>query len=234
MQDVLEFRRLGLALVTAVASLAVGCDRTPAELEALIQEQGLRQLEQSAAATGVGSAERIVLDAAARLGAGSAQPAPTLPGLDQLYDLSLERLAQRRGEAAANAARDGQQSIEAAAWAAIESGSQDDGQRALVDARSRRAQRAVAELGDAFAVAYVAVVGLAVDRAHVEISTGDSRRFDPRLRRMAASARNLHGDAAKALLNGDAAAALDVASHAAGLLNSFFDAVERERAPRYP
>ncbi len=213
----------------ALAAIPVACDHTPAELEAPIREQSLRQLEQSASRTGPGSAEQLVLDAAARLGAGPAQPAPALPGLDHLYELALERVAERRGPAAASGVSAEHRAMQDAAWEAIARGDQDTGERELAAARDQRARLTVMELGNGFAVAYVAVVGMAVERAHGEIAPSAGRRVDGRLRRMAGSARNLHSDAGRALLSGEAAAALDVASHAAGLLNTFFDEIRRTR-----
>jgi len=216
-----------LAALAAAVTLAA-CDRTPAELDELLREEGLRQLQESAAVAGPGSAERVVLDVAARLGAGPAEPAPTIPDLDQLFDLALQRVAERRGRANAEGLLARQRALEAAAWEAIQRGDDEAGQRELAAARANRARTMVEQLGNGFAVAYVAVVGLGVERAESEAAAGGPSA-NGRLRRMAGSARNLHGDAGRALLEGNAATALDVAGHAAGLVNTLFNTLQRSR-----
>ena len=88
--------------------------------------------------------------------------------------------------------------------------------------REEELRIALQVLGPECARAVVQDVGQALER--LERST---RASEPRLRRMLAAATDLHVRAARSLDSGDAVAALDLGSYAAGLVNAYRLAVTR-------
>ncbi|MGH7503021.1 MAG: hypothetical protein ACREL7_14945 [Longimicrobiales bacterium] len=204
-----------MALFTGL--LGTACDRAPTGLDA-VQADGLRSVIEAAEAAGPGSPEFILRELAWRL-ATAVEPTPHVPVLEELFDLALKRTTRERGQVAADRLRFEHRALTSDAWGAVAAGHADLANQGLVDARQFMAIRTAEQLGDDVATAYVAIIGLALD--HVAARLDRIRPAMPsRARSMLASARNLHGDAAVALLNSDLAGAINVAAHAAGLLNA--------------
>jgi hypothetical protein len=203
--------------------MAAACDRSPTSLDAG-QADGLRAVLASADRAGPGSPESMLRDAAQQL-ATAVEATPRLPVLEGLFSMAVARIEARQGASASAQMRDRQRALASEAWLTVDQGDVDGGGERLSAARRYMAVCAVEELGQAVVTAYVAVVGLAIERASVMVANPDADVDRPR--RMAESARDIHADARDALLRADFAAAIDVASHAAGLLNTLFDQLER-------
>lgn len=204
--------RLAPAVLVMLAGLQAACDRSPTALDS-VQRDGLRRVVAAAETAGDGSVEASLRDMAWRL-ATTVEPTPRLPVLEELF----ERAAERLDDGEAVALRHAHDQLTRDAWAAVDDGRSDDADGALTAARTFMAARTVELLGEPVAAAYVAILGLAIDHA-AALMDANGGGLPGRARRILASARNLHGDAGTALLEGDYARAIDVAAHAAGLVN---------------
>ena len=206
-------------MLTAMAlatGLSAGCDRSPTALDA-VQRDGLRQVIEAADAAGANSVESDFRGLAWRL-ASTVEPTPRLPVLEELFDRAIERAALHPDQFNGEGMRSEHRQLAGDAWDAVAAGEQDEADGALAMARTFMASHAIEVLGEPVAAAYVALVGLAIDHAAARLSTIE--RTPPRAFRMLASARNLHGDAGEALMSADYTRAVDIAGHAAGLLNA--------------
>lgn len=212
-----ESRTIGRWAAALAVCLSGACDRSPTALDA-IQEDGLRHVIESAANAGPGSVEVRFRDLAWGM-ATIVEPTPRLPVLEELFERALDRAALRPERFDADAVRDRHSEMSAMAWQAVEDGRRDEADGALSAARSYMAFQTVEVLGEPVAAAYVALVGLAIDHAAARLERAGGY-VEPRALRVLGSARNLHGDAGVALSNADPTRALDIAGHAAGLLNT--------------
>jgi hypothetical protein len=215
-----------MTLLTLVAALTAACDRSPTAADA-VQADGLRLVLAAAALAEPGSVEIAFRDLAWRL-ATTVEPAPRLPVLDELFDLAMARVARDRGQAAADRLRQQHTLSTDNAWTAVAAGDDDLADLALAEARAVMVAHTVDALGETIAVAYVAILGLAIDNVSDRLER-PGHSLHPRARRMLASARNLHGDAGIALLRADVPGALDVAAHGAGLINSLVATLDLSR-----
>jgi hypothetical protein len=204
------------AAICLALGLGAGCDRSPTALDST-QRDGLRAVIEAAQSAGEGSVEASFRNVAWRL-ATTVEPTPRLPVLEELFERALERAARTDGEGAAALRREHDE-MEASAWAAVAAGRRDDADGGLTAARTFMATQTVAVLGEPVAAAYIAILGLAVDRAAARMDLTGAP-LPARTARMLASARNLHRDSGNALLRGDYVRAIDIAGHAAGLINT--------------
>ncbi len=200
--------------------LAAGCDLSPTALDQL-DSDGVARILQASGQASREPAHRVLFEAFARIERPDGMSPSQVPGLDSLFTLAL-LTEDRRAPAHAAALRQQHRVLLAAAWRAVDSGDEDAGQRSLAAARSFQASATVEILGPATSLLFVSLVDRARLRAEASVRRLDARHKDdmPRLLRMAASARDVEQDARKALAQGDAAKALDVGSHAAGLVNA--------------
>jgi hypothetical protein len=210
-------QKIRMLTATALAiGVSAGCDRSPTALDA-VQRDGLRQVIEAAGAAGANSVESDFRGLAWRL-AAIVEPTPRLPVLEELFDRAIERAALQPDRFNGESIRSEHRQLADQAWAAVAAGEQDEADGALTVARTFMASHAIEVLGEPVAAAYVALVGLAIDHAAARLSAVE--RTPPRAFRMLASARNLHGDAGEALMSADYTRAVDIAGHAAGLLNA--------------
>lgn len=206
-----------LVLLSLVLPGIVACDASPTAIDSLDSTR----LEQLVLATNgsVTPAERVLLDVLARIEDPDGTPIE-LPHLDSLFQLALTAEAGRSPARAARL-RNEHDEIIARAWQAIDAGETRTGERILAEARSSQARSVTEILGVNASAAFVSLLGRALDLADEELLASDPAGLGPRgPGRMAESARDLEADARMALARGDAARALDIATHAAGLVNS--------------
>jgi len=140
---------------------------------------------------------------------------PTLPQLQTLFDLVLEGEAAHSAEAAAELRRQYSDAT-ARAWADIDGGRTGPGQRGLFEARALEVRLTTEAMGPTAVRAYVALLGAAVNRLEDEPVGRVNGPHD----HLIATARNLVADARMLVADGDMPGAIDVATHAAGLLNT--------------
>jgi hypothetical protein len=200
-------RWLPFALLLATAA----CEVSPTALERL-DPAGLERLVTRSGADG--PAQRVLLDLVRRLGDPAAEPG-ALPGLDSLFVLSLAHNGAD-GPSAGEASQRLQhhQEIAQRAWAAIDQGDRDTGEDGLQDARAYQAETVVQALGPGMPFVYVSIAGRTLDRLSAADGGEDATRAA-----IARTATDLLADAREALQRGHGAVALDLATHAAGLIN---------------
>lgn len=192
-------QRIPFALMLA---LAAACEMSPVAIEA--PDAG------SVGGLRAGPAQRVWLDLVRDLGRPGV-PAE-LPGLDSLFVLALEG---QPAEMAATA-RAGHRELLDTAWAAIDRGDLDAGERGLLAARAFQAGTVVRAFGPGASVAYTALVSRTIERLRESLAANG---VVPRLDAMTLTARDLVADARLALDGGDPESALDLSAHAAGLTN---------------
>jgi hypothetical protein len=109
------------------------------------------------------------------------------------------------------------------AWSAIAEGEMERGERDLAAARRLQAETIVLVLGEPASLVYASILNRTMKRASERLD-GLDRRNPARVRlgRMLSTVRELETDARSAFASGDAIQSLDVASHAAGLVNALF------------
>jgi hypothetical protein len=97
------------------------------------------------------------------------------------------------------------------------------GERDLAAARRLQAETIVLVLGEPASLVYASILNRTMKRASERLD-GLDRRNPARVRlgRMLSTVRELETDARSAFASGDAIQSLDVASHAAGLVNALF------------
>lgn len=207
-------------VLAAVAfAAAAACDRSPTgdvdvDLEALEALAGPTDAGRSVVSDFIAIATRL------QAGDGGV-PDIALPTLGHLFDRAVEAESETRGREFALELRARHLVLLDSAWSIIEKGDGGDGEQMLSDARAFQASTAARLLGRPASMAYVFLVGRTLERVNRELIALDRLGHDVRrLRRMAASARDLQADARSALGRGEAASALDVGAHAADLVNN--------------
>ena len=201
-------RRFRSYLLLAVLAGATSCDASVAGIDGV--DAGHIERLSRITTRSLTPVERALLDTF--VGLGESGPSPAIPQLQRLFELSLESEAGHALDAAESIRRQHEDAV-SQAWAAIDAGQDGAGERALVEARAMQVKWTAELMGPMAVRAYVAVLGASLDR--VEESSG-SPQWGHRLD----SARNLTADARTAIATGDLAAAIDIASHAAGLANT--------------
>jgi hypothetical protein len=161
----------------------------------------------------------LVTRAAGRLERGrvAASAAQRLDGLDALYRQALERA----GPDEAAAQEGDRERLLAAAAEAVERGDRRAAQQLLEAARATQIRAVLATLGDAAVVRLAAATmhALAAVAHDIERARPGGDELTTQLR-MVRSARELLARSKLEFARGDAAAALDMASHAAGLVDA--------------
>lgn len=165
------------------------------------------------------------LDAAARAAAtadavrAGMMDANRIAGLAELFDLSAARLQEENGSAATDLTR--YHTLRAAADHAVRDGDRDRAQNALEAVRAEQVRVVLEVLGIEAAERLVDAVRSSAIATEADVTREIAAGRDlVRIARMAAAARDMAHRAAAALSSGDPATALDLASHAAGLVNS--------------
>jgi hypothetical protein len=143
-----------------------------------------------------------------------------IAGLAELFDLASSRLRAEDGDAANAALR----AFDTARRAAADAARSGDRQRAGTATEAMRAAQirvVIDVLGSDAAQRLVEAVAHGIAETHEELAAARSTGRDvSRLDRMVATARDMNVRARNALVAGDAVTALDLASHAAGLVNA--------------
>jgi len=206
-----------LALMLAAASGA--CDRSLTGGP----DVDLAALEALAGPTAAGRtvASDLIAVATRLQSADVGVPDIALPTLAELFARAVAVEAEAKGADAALRLRAGHAALLDSAWHEIENGDAGDGDRLLEAAREFQAASAARVLGTPTSMAYVFLVGRALQRIQETLLVLDRQGGEVRrLLRMASSARDLQMDARSALGRGQAAAALDIGAHAADLVNT--------------
>jgi hypothetical protein len=222
-------------IISAVAIDVARLQRTVEEAEAAGRQMergrellatAATMLEGASGALQAGSAAEG-LDAASRAAANAelvrqeVADARRIPALADLFDLAAAALQADRGADGLAAEMARHRILADAAADAVRSGDRARAQRALDAVRAEQI-RVVLEVLGADAVEHLnAAVTRGVAEADVALQAATSAGRDvSRLERMVATARDMGGRARAAADSGDTPAALDLASHAAGLVNS--------------
>jgi len=201
-------RSIGCVLAV---SASAGCDLTPTEIDALDAGQ-LEQLVAKSTPPGPGRALwQHYID---RLDVPAVR-APALPGLDSLFRLSTPADDAANGEPDA---RHAHRQLLADAWRTIERGDVDSGEQALTAARAYQAETVVRSLGSGTPLVMLSLVGRTL--ARLDAASRMEPALPPRFHAMSRTARELLQEARQALARGEAALALDLATHAGGLVNA--------------
>jgi hypothetical protein len=191
--------------------LLASCDLSPTAIDAM-DEGELRTLV--AQATPAGQGRRVWLNLLEDFDAAPSN-VPQLPGLDSLFVLSLSVATNGDGEASPRAEH---RRLVDQAWLAIGRGDTEVGEDGLTTARSFQAQAVVESLGPGTPLIMITLTSRALERLQQRpAATADQQR---RIRAMFLTARDLLADARQAVSRGEPALALDLATHAGGLVNS--------------
>ena len=163
--------------------------------------------------------ERTLLD----IFVGLEEPAarPRLPLLQKLFDLALDGPSVHSQDGAEDMRRQHDEAVQRA-WAAIYEGDRGPGERALVEARVLQVRMTAEAMGPIAVRAYVALLGVCLD--HIENTP--MKANEAAHGHMLDTARNLAADAGMAIAAGDMAQAIDIAEHAAGLVNALLSATQ--------
>jgi hypothetical protein len=141
-----------------------------------------------------------------------------LPALAELFDLAISRATAEHGTAATTQFLSAHSALRLSADEAVHSRDRDRVQQALEAVRAEEIRLVLAVLGPESVQQLVESVSRGVADAGTALR--DSRRDVSRLERMVATARDMNVRARSALAHADAHLALDLASHAAGLVNA--------------
>jgi hypothetical protein len=194
------------------------------------------------AAEALASVEELLVDAEAALAAGDARgaldagtraaalvdavrrvlaDAVRLPALEQVFDRAVSRLSEGGDPDRVRAALADYHRADAAARAAVRSGDREDAHAALEAVRREQIRVVLRVLGPGAVAHALQQARTASDELDSSLAAARSAGRDvSRLERMLASANDMLHRAELAFTSGDAAAALDLGSHAAGLLNA--------------
>jgi hypothetical protein len=187
---------------------------------ALVRASGmLRTAEERHAAGDAANALTSATRAAAVINDVRTQVADAsrLPALAELYDLAISRL--RRNHAASAAGVQAQHAaLRQSAEQAVRDRDREGAARALADVRAHEIRVVIDVLGREPVQRLVDAVSRGI--ADVDGLARHTGRDVTRLRRMIATARDMNARARGALSAGDVHDALDLASHAAGLVNA--------------
>lgn len=216
----LEAARLGRVVEEAAAA---GRDMHGAQ-QSLVALQSLLQEAATAAAHGDATA---ALDAATRAArhAGEVRHAVAqarrIPGLDELFDVAVATLRADLGPDAARAALAHYNSLRRAADEAVRAGDRQRAHTALERVRGEQIRFVLRVLGADAVGRLLDAVARGADEVDTALAAARAAGRDAsRFERMAASARDMLLRAQDHFYDGDPASALDLASHAAGLLNA--------------
>jgi len=142
-------------------------------------------------------------------------------GIETLYPRAVEKVREERGAAAAAALTSTLEILNTRSRAALRSGDRSGAHENLTLARAEQIRIVQQVFGDEAAVKLVAQIGIRADEIGAHLKVLDTSGRDVvKQQRMLREALNLKLRAADALAAGDAATALDLGSHAAGLLNA--------------
>jgi hypothetical protein len=222
-------------VITGVALDAARLARGVAETEAAGRElprarELLASIEallgHAAAAAAQGSPERA-LEAATRAAAlaesvrHALTDARRIPALQDLFDLAAAHLRTEVGPDAAREALADYNALRRAAEEAIRSGDRARAHEALEAVRAEQIRLVLHVLGAEAVERLLAVLSAGAGEVQAALTAARGAGRDvTRLERMAVAANDMIARARAAADGGDAAAALDLASHAAGLMNS--------------
>ena len=141
-------------------------------------------------------------------------------GLETLYPEAIDRLERDTGQRA----DDVRAAIDRLTWrmqSALSAGDHDAARRASEAIRAEQIATVLRVFGAGRIRKLTGDVGVAIDATRSRLDEMEASGRDvARYRRMLREAASLHERAAAALIGGDAATALDFASHAAGLVNA--------------
>jgi hypothetical protein len=225
-----------LALRGEASRLADEAARAPAAArqrsEELLAELG-RHLEAAEAAAGP-TAARTALDYAVKAGALADRAhhlladSRRIAALPELFDGAVARLRSQDGGDAARTRLAEYNALQRRAEDIVRNGDHQRAHAALKAARDEQI-RVVLELAGAEPVGRLLHdAEAALDELDVALAASRSAGRDvTRLGRMAVSARDMIGRSTAALAEGDAATALDLGSHAAGLINTLRTSLAR-------
>jgi hypothetical protein len=191
--------------------LLAGCDLSPTAIEAM-DEGELRTLV--ARATPAGEGRTVWLNLLEDFDAAPSR-VPRLPGLDSLFVLSMSAVMNGDGDASPRAEH---RKLVDQAWLAIGRGDTEAGEDGLTAARSFQAQAVVESLGPGTPLIMITLTSRALER--LQPRPGAPAEQQRRIRAMSLTARDLLADARQAVSRGEHALALDLATHAGGLVNS--------------
>lgn len=196
----------------------------PRAVEALA---GVEELLVDAAAAWAAGDARASLDAATRAAAlvdgvrRVLADAVRLPALEQIFDRAVARLREGGDPERVRAALADYHRAEAAARAAVRSGDRQHAHTALEAARREQIRVILRVLGPGVVAHSLQQARSASDELATSLAAARAAGRDvSRLERMLVSARDMLQRAELAFTSGDAAAALDLGTHAAGLLNA--------------
>lgn len=143
-----------------------------------------------------------------------------IPGLETFLPQAINKLRQDASPAAQTLLAQVEQN-DKVAQAALRSGDRVTAQRELGNVRTQQIQLVLSVLGPTTATKLVDQVAARADETRAIVATLDTNTFDvPRYQRMLNEAADLTKRARIAAAAGDGANALDLGSHAAGLLNA--------------
>ncbi|CAN5860331.1 hypothetical protein BH23GEM9_BH23GEM9_09550 [soil metagenome] len=141
--------------------------------------------------------------------------------LDELFSEAVEQLRARNGADDGRSSLGAYNEMQRAAQAAVRNGDRQLAQSALESVRGEQIRIVLDVLGSGTVDRLLDDVGYGLAELNVALAGARSGGRDvSRLGRMSASARDMHSRARAALDGGDAVAALDLGSHAAGLINT--------------
>lgn len=144
-----------------------------------------------------------------------------IDGIEALYPRAVGQIASTKGAAAADALTADVKVLDAAARTALRSANRSTAQAKLSAVRAEQIQVVLDVLGERAATTLVERVATRISQTRAVLSELDrSGRDVARYQRMLREANDLNVRAATAISKGDPATALDLGSHAAGLLNA--------------
>lgn len=199
----------GIRWTVLLTCLLASCDLSPTAIDAMDEGELRAHVTRAAPA---GPARTVWLNLLADFDRAPSN-VPQLPGLDSLFILSSS-LTNRGTESSLRAEH---RRLVDEAWVAIGRGDTDVGEDGLTAARSYQAERVIESLGPGTALVMITLVSRGLERLQEQPAPAAQQE---RIRAMSLTARDLLADARQALARRQPALALDLATHAAGLVNS--------------
>jgi hypothetical protein len=143
-----------------------------------------------------------------------------IPGLETMFTDAVARVTRERGLAAAKTLVGASDQVNADARAALRSGDRERARQKLEAARKEQIRVVLRVSGPGVVAPLLAQVDAGIAATRPRIARLGDTRLAPRATRMLSEAASLRARARLALNRGDAATALDLASHAAGVVNA--------------
>lgn len=204
-------------------SARAGADVTSAQSTAAQVRNGLSAARTAASEGALDNALDRATRAAALLGGLRYQVVELrrVPGLEALYPRALEKLRHHKGDAATAGVLANIETLEAQVRVALRSSDRDQAHTSLARVRAEQIRIVQRVLGGAATVRLVEQVRARAAEARGTLDSLSAAGSDvAKQERMLKQALDLNQRAAASLATGDPVTALDLSSHAAGLLNA--------------